>query len=142
LGFFGLFWQKTRKNGSGRNGTPPYGTNFLKRDGFLALNFSMARLFVEGPPGQRPSPRRARLERRRGLALGAKTRFLGFFGLFWQKTRKNGSGRNGTPPIWPDFAKKRRVFGFKRILWQRTDKKGVKNLPEKVLSVSLSGTNF
>jgi hypothetical protein len=48
--FFGLFWKKTRKNGSGRNGTPPYGTNFLKRDGFLALNFSMARIFDQRPP--------------------------------------------------------------------------------------------
>jgi hypothetical protein len=77
-----------------------------------------------------------------GSAILAKTRKKPFFGLFFQKTPKNGAGRNGAPPFWPDLAQKRRVFGFKRILWQRTDNKEVKNLPEKVLSVSFSGTNF
>jgi hypothetical protein len=70
------------------------------------------------------------------------TRKKPFFGLFFLKTPKNGSGRNGTPPFWPDFAKKRRVFGSKRILWQRTDQNGVKNWPEIVLSVSFSGSSF
>jgi hypothetical protein len=47
LAFFG---KKPEKTGRGGMAHPPYGTNFLKRDGFLALNFSMARIFDQRPP--------------------------------------------------------------------------------------------
>jgi hypothetical protein len=47
LGFFG---KKPEKTGLAGMAHPPYGTNFLKRDGFLDLNFSMARIFDQRPP--------------------------------------------------------------------------------------------
>jgi hypothetical protein len=47
LAFFG---KKPEKTGLAGMAHPPYGTNFLKRDGFLALNFSMARIFDLRPP--------------------------------------------------------------------------------------------
>jgi hypothetical protein len=47
LAFFG---KKPEKTGLAGMAHPPNGTNFLKRDGFLALNFSMARIFDQRPP--------------------------------------------------------------------------------------------
>jgi hypothetical protein len=49
-GFLAFFGKKPEKTGLAGMAHPPYGTNFLKRDGFLALNFSMARIFDQRPP--------------------------------------------------------------------------------------------